>query len=323
MATENIFFVEVKKNQEGQRLDKWLADSFPQLSRTRIANLLDMGLLKKNNEICKQASLKIKLGEVYSIQIPDPSDPLPLPENIKLDILFEDEDIIVVNKPAGMVVHPGAGNYEGTLVNALLFHCKDSLSGIGGVKRPGIVHRIDKETSGILVVAKNDAAHHALAEQFETHSIERMYIALVWGQLNPITGTITGNIARSKLNRQKMTLVKNGGKNAVTHYNVIESLQNNSLSLLECRLETGRTHQIRVHLSAKGHPLVGDKVYGGKQKYLKKLIEPNILQILENFPRQALHAALLGFYHPKNGKHLLFKVNLPDDMAMLLKKLQK
>ncbi|MBR7159353.1 MAG: RluA family pseudouridine synthase [Alphaproteobacteria bacterium] len=318
MATENIFSAEVKTEDAGQRLDKWLVAAFPDLSRTRVASLMAEGVLFKNGEAFSDASYKVKADEAYALRVPEAVESEPVPQDIKLDILYEDEDIVVVNKPAGMVVHPGAGNYEGTLVNALLFHCQDSLSGIGGVKRPGIVHRIDKETSGILVVAKNDAAHHGLAEQFEVHSIERMYQAIVWGVLNPLSGTINGNIARSKLNRQKMALVKTGGKEAITHYKVVESLQNRALALVECNLETGRTHQIRVHLTSLGHPLVGDKVYGGKQRYMKNVIAPEARMLAEDFPRQALHAAVLGFEHPKSGELLRFEAPMPEDMQKLL-----
>ncbi len=322
METENIFSAQVKDEEAGQRLDKWLAAVLPSLSRTRISGLLKAGALALNSAPVTDAAYKIKAGEIFSLCVPEPEEALPSPEKIALEILYEDDDLVVVNKPAGMVVHPGAGNHEGTLVNALLFHCRDSLSGIGGVKRPGIVHRIDKETSGILVVAKNDEAHHGLAEQFENHSIERMYQAVLWGLPNPLAGTICGNIGRSKVNRQKMTILKSGGKEAVTHYKVTEILQSRALCLAECRLETGRTHQIRVHLTSLGHPLVGDKVYGGRQKYAKNILRAEAKDAVETFPRQALHAAVLGFKHPKTGEHLYFKAEMPEDMKNLLQVLR-
>ena len=238
-----------------------------------------------------------------------------LPEEIPLDIVYEDESLLVVNKPAGLVVHPGAGNWNHTLVNGLLAHCGSGLSGIGGVRRPGIVHRIDKDTSGLLVVAKTDVAHLALAKQFEAHSIQREYQAFVWGRLNNEEGRIEGNIGRSTTNRQKMALVRTGGKTAVTHYKRLAVFGSDLVSHIKCVLETGRTHQIRVHLSSIHHPLVGDSVYGHAPK--------NATDFLRFFPRQALHAGVLGFVHPVTQEQMLFEAPLPKDLSELLDQLRQ
>lgn len=296
----------VLASQAGLRLDKFLAQAGA-LSRTRVRSLLDNGLVSP----IQAADSKVKEGQIFTLTLPPLADALPTAENIPLDILFEDDDIIVINKPAGMVVHPAAGNHSGTLVNALLAHCQSSLSGINGIKRPGIVHRIDKNTSGVLVVAKNDTAHQGLATQFARHSIGRVYQAIVYG-VPAYTGKITGNIGRSTLNRQKMALVGEGcGKKAVTHYRVIRPLFGNKASLIECRLETGRTHQIRVHMTSIKHPLVGDDTYGHAPKGT-----PDILRL---FPRQALHAQMLTIVHPRTGRTLTFNAPMPPDMALLLK----
>lgn len=237
-------------------------------------------------------------------------------------MVFEDAHLIVIDKPAGMVVHPAAGNADGTLVNALLNHCGPSLSGIGGVRRPGIVHRIDKDTSGLLVAAKTDAAHQGLMALFARHDIERVYTAVVWGHPSPRKGTITGNIGRSTANRQKMAVVSSGGKEAITHYCVIEPLAANT-SLVQCQLETGRTHQIRVHMATQGHPLVGDPVYGRSRAVGRRGLSDVQSNILKNFKRQALHAGTLGFVHPVTGKALHFESPLPEDMNRLVAALRK
>ena len=233
--------------------------------------------------------------------------------HIPLDILYEDDDLLVVNKPAGLVVHPGAGNPRGTLVNALLAHCKDSLSGIGGVKRPGIVHRIDKDTSGILVVAKNDFTHTRLSEQFAEHTIERIYQAFVWGYVQKTTGVVVGDIGRSPHNRQKMAIVAHG-KKATTHYERVAVFGKGVASHIQCILETGRTHQIRVHMSSIGHSLIGDPIYGN--------IPRTAPDFAKYFPRQALHAGFLGFTHPRTGERLSFEAPLPADMQELLEQLE-
>ena len=259
---------------------------------------------------------KVKAGDVFQIVVPPAVEAEPAAEDIPLNIVYEDDDLLVVNKPAGMTVHPAAGAYSGTLVNALLFYCRDKLSGIGGVKRPGIVHRIDKETSGLLVVAKNDMAHKNLSEQFAEHSIERTYQAIVYGVPQPLSGTIEGNIGRSASDRKKMALVESGGKSAVTHYQTLQAF-GRAVALVQCRLETGRTHQIRVHLSSRGHALVGDKVYVKNKKSELMLPEP-LKSEVNHFARQALHAKSLGFVHPRSKQWLQFDSQLPADMQNLL-----
>ena len=269
---------------------------------------------RTNIILSKSPDYKVKEGEQYSLTPPDAVPAIPEPENIALDILYEDDDLLVVNKPAGLVVHPGAGNPTGTLVNALLAHCHDSLSGIGGVKRPGIVHRIDKDTSGILVIAKNDFTHVRLSEQFSRHSIERVYDAFVWGYVRNLTGIISGNIGRSPTNRQKMAIVKTGGKHATTHYERVNVFGNGLASHIKCILETGRTHQIRVHMASLGHSLIGDQMYG--------LPNQNAPEEIKYFPRQALHAGFLGFIHPRTLEHMTFEAPLPEDMSDLLYSLE-
>ena len=301
---EKITTQPVMPTQIGQRLDKFLS-SQTGLSRSRIANLMKNGFIDPKFDL----DFKVILGQTFTLTLPQIQPSSICPQNIALDIIYEDDDLIVINKPAGMVVHPGAGNFSDTLVNALLAHCKDSLSGIGGIERPGIVHRIDKETSGLLVVAKNDETHQDLSKQFSIHSIDRVYQAIVYG-FPPVSGTIRGNIGRSSHDRQKMAIVEKGGKPAITHYKVIKPLFAGKACLIECRLETGRTHQIRVHLTSIGHPLVGDKTYGNAPK--------GTPEILKLFPRQALHAGELGFIHPKSGKKLNFSTPLPDDMMLLI-----
>ena len=303
------------------RIDKFIADNLSNFSRAQAQRLIEEGYVFADDEIINDKSFKTRLGDVYQVIMPEPQEATPVPQNIALDILFEDDDLIVVNKPAGMTVHPAAGNYQNTLVNALLYHCRESLSGIGGVVRPGIVHRIDKNTSGILVVAKNDIAHRFLAEQFFVHSIERTYLAVVYGVPSPAKGTIEVNIARSSFDRKKMALVANGGKVAITHYEVCENYRN-AAALIRCQLETGRTHQIRVHLSSIGCNLIGDELYTKAKKSQINLPEP-LKAFVNRFPRQALHASSLGFVHPRSKEFLQFKVPLPDDMQELVSSLQK
>ena len=299
----------------GERLDKALSLASG-LSRERIKALLGEGRISLDGAPASQASLKPAAGTTFAIEVPEAAPAEALAQDIPLDIVFEDEHLIVVDKPAGLVVHPAAGNIDGTLVNALLHHCRGQLSGIGGVARPGIVHRIDKDTSGLLVVAKTDAAHEGLARQFADHSIHRAYLAVVGGRPAPPAGTVRGAIARSSTNRKKMALVEDGrGKHAVTHYRTIAAY--NGATLVECRLETGRTHQVRVHMSSIGHPLLGDPVYGRNPQRLR----PILTQL--HFARQALHAAELGFIHPVTGAAQNFVSALPADMAGLLVELEK
>ena len=296
------------------RLDKFLADSFPEFSRSQITRLIESDTVRLLSDPKKVLSPddKVHTGEVYEMTPPDAEPANPEPEDIPLDILYEDSDLLVVNKPAGLVVHPGAGNPRGTLVNALLAHCKETLSGIGGVKRPGIVHRIDKDTSGILVVAKNDFTHTRLSEQFAEHTIDRIYQAFVWGYVQKTSGLVVGDIGRSPHSRQKMTIVAHG-KKAVTHYERKAVFGNGIASHIQCILETGRTHQIRVHMSSIGHSLIGDPIYGNIPK-----VAPDFAKY---FPRQALHAGFLGFTHPRTGERLDFEAPLPDDMQKLLEQL--
>lgn len=320
----NIFYTPpVSPEQKGQRLDKFLSSltiAETPFSRNRIQNLIKNGFVTCEDNEIYDCAFKTNIGDVYQIEIPEPQDADPEPENIDLDIVYEDNDLIVVNKPAGMTVHPAPGAYHGTLVNALLYHCRDNLSGIGGVKRPGIVHRIDKETSGLLVVAKNDNAHRLLSEQFFVHSIQRTYFAVAYSVPNPLSGTIIGNIGRSKFDRKKMAILQTGGKHAVTHYKTLEAFKN-AASLVQCNLETGRTHQIRVHLSSIGCSLIGDKIY--QKSHKSSLGIPASMQhYLSDFPRQALHAATLGFVHPQTGQNMLFNSPLPDDMQELILKLR-
>lgn len=300
--------------EDGLRLDKALADASG-LSRERVKALLGEGRIALSGKPVSQASLKPALGTPFAIRVPEAVPAEAAAQDIPLVVAYEDEHLIVVDKPAGLVVHPAAGNLDGTLVNALLHHCAGQLSGIGGVARPGIVHRIDKDTSGLLVAAKSDAAHEGLARQFADHSIVRAYRAVVGGRPIPPAGTIRGAIARSTTNRKKMALVEDGrGKHAVTHYRTLEPLSN--ASLVECRLETGRTHQVRVHMASIGHALLGDPVYGRSSPRLRPILSALAFQ------RQALHAAELGFVHPVTGKSVHFISELPEDMVTLIGELR-
>lgn len=302
----------VNKDFKGWRADKFLSACFPEISRSQIQRLISDGNVVCDDVTIGDNAYKVKEGESFVLSIPEAVEAEPVPQDIPVDILYQDEDIVVVNKPAGLVVHPGAGVADGTLVNALLYKCHD-LSGIGGVRRPGIVHRIDKETSGILVAAKNDNAHKNLCAQFAEHSIERTYFAFVFGVPNPINGTVEGNIGRSPYDRKKMAVIAKGGKPAVTHYQTVENYKTFAAEV-RCRLETGRTHQIRVHLTKIGHSLIGDKVYGTGKKITAKGIDDCIKEQVNNFPRQALHAQSLGFIHPRTGERLFFETPLPEDL---------
>jgi pseudouridine synthase, RluA family len=311
-ATENT--IEGRIGVDGGRLDKALADASG-LSRERVKALMVDGRVMVGGAKASQASLKIAGGTPFSICVPVAVPSEAEAQDIPLDVVFEDENLIVIDKPAGLVVHPAAGNLDGTLVNALLHHCRGQLSGIGGVARPGIVHRIDKDTSGLLVVAKTDRAHEGLAVQFADHSIHRAYLAIAAGRPIPPAGTVTGAIGRSSANRKKMAIVEEGrGKHAVTHYRTIEPLRN--ASLIECRLETGRTHQVRVHMSSIGHPLLGDPVYGRTPSSIRPILQKM------GFSRQALHAAELGFVHPVTRENVRFVSPLPDDMRTLIDELR-
>ncbi len=294
------------------RLDKALAEASG-LSRERVKTLMAEGAVTIDGKPSTNPSAKTKPGTAFTITVPPAAEPEAQPQDIPLDVVFEDNHLIVVNKPAGMVVHPAAGNPDGTLVNALLHQCKGELSGIGGVARPGIVHRIDKDTSGLLVAAKSTEAHEGLAKQFADHSIKRRYQAVCGGHPNPAAGTINARIGRSDKNRKKMAILPDDsprGKHAVTHYKTINKL--NDCSLIECQLETGRTHQIRVHLASIGHPLLGDPAYGRTPSKLRAVLREL------GFARQALHAASLGFDHPVTGQFAEFDSELPADMRELI-----
>ncbi len=310
----------VPPSQAGTRLDKWLAETLPALSRSRLKGLIEDGRVTLDGSPMQEASRKLKGGERLSVEIPAAVPAQPQAEDIALCVVYEDNDLIVIDKPAGMVVHPAAGNSSKTLVNAPLHHCKDSLSGIGGVRRPGIVHRLDKDTSGLLVAAKTDAAHHCLATQFANHSLTRAYRAVCWGVPLPAQGEIEGNIGRSPSNRKKMAIVAHGGKYALTRYRVLQAF-GRTAALVECRLATGRTHQIRVHMTSISHPLVGDPLYGGKSSALKELSAEQRRYMVE-YGRQALHAYLLGFIHPITGETLRFESPMPNDFKELITMLE-
>jgi 23S rRNA pseudouridine1911/1915/1917 synthase len=309
----------------GERLDRALQRQLPELSRSRLKQLILSGHVADdsadNVNVIRDPARKVKGGQTFVVIIPQPDDATPAPQAIPLNICFEDAHLIVIDKPAGLVVHPAPGNPDGTLVNALIAHCGGSLAGIGGVRRPGIVHRLDKDTSGLLVVAKTDAAHRALSRDFAARRIARAYAAIVWGVPLPVEGEIEGNIGRSMTNRKKMAVVGAGrGKPAVTRYRV-ERAFGDVASLIECRLLTGRTHQIRVHLAERGHPLIGDPVYGSRSgRALARAGE--LGAAIAGFPRQALHARHLGFIHPATGEALAFDSVLPPDMTALLSNLE-
>lgn len=299
----------------GARIDAGLAQAEPDLSRERIKALILEGAVTLDGKIANRPSVKLSAGMAYAITLPPAQSLDTEAQAIALDIAYEDEHLLVVDKPAGLVVHPAAGHADGTLVNALLHHCRGQLSGIGGVARPGIVHRIDKDTSGLLVVAKTDAAHLGLAAQFAEHSINRRYVAIVQGRPNPADGTVRGNIGRSDHDRKKMALVGEGrGKPAVTHFTTEERLKD--ATRIECRLETGRTHQVRVHMASIGHALLGDPLYSRPPKALRDLLKE------ADFRRQALHAQRLGFIHPVTGSECDFFSPIPADMAELLDRLR-
>lgn len=309
----SIIETTIGEAQAGLRLDRALAELLPDLSRERIKALIVEGQIVSGGRSLNP-SMKVAVGQDYSITLLAPVALDAVAQDIPLDIVHEDADLIVVDKPAGLVVHPAAGNLDGTLVNALLHHCDGQLSGIGGVARPGIVHRIDKDTSGLLVVAKSDKAHEGLARQFKDHSIDRLYAAIVYGIPTPGSGTVDAWIGRSDADRKKMAVHREGrGKHAVTHYRVMERLR--SAAMVECRLETGRTHQVRVHMAHLGHPLIGDPVYGRDRKGFKSILETL------GFKRQALHAKRLGFIHPVTEEPLAFDSPLPADMQELLSEL--
>jgi 23S rRNA pseudouridine1911/1915/1917 synthase len=313
----------VEPEHGGERLDRFLAvaASGQNLSRTRVKSLIEAGHASINGATVKDPSRLLRAGQTAGLRLPPPADPMPSGENIPLQIVFEDEHLLVVDKPAGLVVHPAAGHETGTLVNALIAHCGASLSGIGGVRRPGIVHRLDKDTSGLLVVAKTDAAHQGLAKLFADHGktlpLTRAYLAFVWGTPARPSGTIDAPLARHATSREKIAVVPAGrGRRAVTHWRLIESFTGEA-SLVSCRLETGRTHQIRVHMAHMGHPVLGDPLYATGFKSKMARLSPVAKASLDTLSRQALHAAELGFPHPVTGVQMRFESPLPRDLRRL------
>lgn len=319
--------VNVPEQAAGERVDRFLAaalaERLPGLSRSRLKSMIEQGCVRLGEATLDEASLRVKSGQTFAIMVAEPEPAKPEGQALDLAIVHEDGDLIVIDKPAGLVVHPAPGNPDRTLVNALIAHCGDSLSGVGGVKRPGIVHRLDKDTSGLIVVAKNDLAHQALSEQFAARSIDRRYLAIVWGLPSPTDGMIEGNIGRDPRNRQRMALLRGGGKPAITRYRVLKALAGGAASLVECKLLTGRTHQIRVHMTAKGHPLLGDPLYGRATARRLKALSPKARAAVESFGRQALHAATLEFQHPRSKKWLTFQSAIPKDQKFLLENLEE
>ncbi len=322
MTIETLHLVAV----EDGRLDRTLARLHAAISRARFQRLIATGQVRVEGRIVDDPGFKVRSGQHMTVDVPEAESAAPAAEHIPLDILFEDRHLIVLNKPAGLVVHPAAGHATGTLVNALLAHCGEELSGIGGVKRPGIVHRLDKDTSGILVVAKTDEAHKGLSQQFAAHGrdgrLERAYLAFVWDVPERKSGTIVTGIGRSTANRQKMAVSRrDDAREAITHYKVLESFRD-ACSLVECRLETGRTHQIRVHMAHTGHPLLGDATYGGGFKSAATRLSPAAQAVLNTLKRQALHAYVLAFEHPVTGQPMRFETSLPENLSQLHQELR-
>jgi 23S rRNA pseudouridine1911/1915/1917 synthase len=319
----NYNFV-VDENFDQKRIDQVVAQQYPKISRSKVSKIIKTELLKLNGEVLKDPSHKVKSGDQIEFENLKEETINLIPKKMDLNIIFEDQDIIIIDKPIGMVVHPGAGNYEDTMVNGLLYHCKNNLSGMNGEDRPGIVHRIDKDTSGLLVVAKNDQAHAFIAKQFEEHSIKRSYLVFVYGILRPLHGKIETLIGRNKTNRQKMSADVIRGKDAITNYETLEVFKGNKIpdiSLVKCILETGRTHQIRVHMSHIGNPILGDQTYGKKIKKIRG-IDEEFEEILKSLKRQALHAHTLGFVHPTTNEEVFFASELPDDLNKLKNRLE-
>ena len=321
---KNIIKLIVKDSEKEIRVDLFLTKKKKELSRTRVKNLILKENLKINNLVVKDPSKKVSTSDKIIFEIPEPKRASLKPYEYKLDIVYEDSDLVVINKFAGISMHPSVGNYDNTIVNALMNHDDKKLSNIGDELRPGIVHRIDKDTSGLIVIAKNNLSHEKLSNQFAEHSISRVYQALIWGKLRPQNGKIETLITRSSKNRQMMEVGITRGKKAITNYKTLETFENDkvpTLSLVECKLETGRTHQIRVHMSHKGNNILGDKKYKKKFKKFKN-IDPELEEVILNLDRQFLHAKVLGFKHPKTKKYLEFSSNLPKNLENILKKLR-
>jgi 23S rRNA pseudouridine1911/1915/1917 synthase len=312
-----VIRITINDTQAGLRIDRTLADAIGTMSRTRVKGLIEDGFVTRDGMPVREPAEPARLGAVYELSPPAPVAAHPQPQAIPFPILFEDRDLLVLDKPAGLVVHPAPGNEDGTLVNALLAHCGDELPGIGGERRPGIVHRLDKDTSGVMVVAKTELALAGLSAAFAARDLDRFYWALAWGLPSPGVGEIEGNIGRDPFERKRMAVVTKGGRAALTRYRLLEQWQG-AVSLLEVRLATGRTHQIRVHLASKGHPVVGDPLYLKRVPGASKSLPDGPRRALLDFPRQALHAARLGFAHPRTGEALSFETGIPDDFQGLL-----
>lgn len=313
----------VEPGDAGERLDRLLAARLAEMSRTRLKHLVEAGRVTMNGATIKDPSLRVKPGQTFVLSLPAAVADRPQPQAMALAIVYEDPHLLVIDKPAGLVVHPAPGNPDRTLVNALLAHCGDSLAGIGGVRRPGIVHRLDKDTSGLMVVAKDELAQARLTADFAARRVNRAYQAVVWGVPQPREGEIASRIGRSPRNRKKMAVLRDGGKPAVTRYKVLRAFKDVA-ALVECRLATGRTHQIRVHMTDRGHPLIGDPVYGSPRSLARlRRLPPALRDAVGAFPRQALHAVLIGFRHPATGEYIQFSSDLPPDLKALIGSLDR
>jgi len=318
------FEFEVAEDEAGIRLDKFLTQKFPEITRSKIQEIIEEKLvLNQQNQAFKNSAAKTKLGEKIFVSIPDVKPSHLEAKEIPFEIIFEDEDLLVINKPAGLTVHPGAGNQSNTLVNALLFTHQNRLSSISGEFRPGIVHRLDKDTSGLMLVAKNDFTHQALSEDLKNRDVKRSYLAFIYGVLEPKKGRIDKKIARSRINRLKMAIVRKGGRDAITNYETKEIFLNGFISLVECNLDTGRTHQIRIHMEAMKHSILGDSTYGSCRKLMPKDIDGEVKTAIDEFPRQALHSYKISFIHPRSEQEMFFEIGLPDDLKNLEKCLKK
>lgn len=322
------FEFEVAENEEGIRLDKFLAEKFlsikPEITRSKIQNLIEEKVvLDEQNQALITASQKTKLGQKIFVTIPNPRPSHLLAKEIPFKIIFEDDDLLVIDKPAGLTVHPGTGNQDDTLVNALLFTHQNKLSSVNGEFRPGIVHRLDKDTSGLMLVAKNDFTHQILSQKLKDREIKRAYLAFIYGVVDPAKGMINKNIVRSRTNRLKMSISRTLGRDAITNYETKEVLHDGFASLIECRLQTGRTHQIRVHLESVKHSLIGDQLYNSAKKILPATLTKEAKNFIENFPRQALHSYKISFLHPRSEQEMSFEIALPEDLKNLQKCLKK
>ncbi len=325
-SKQETFSVTVDADGAGTRLDAYLAAVLPDLSRSRLKPLILEGHVHLAGETISEPSYRVKPGQTFAIIVPDIVAPIPIGQALDLDIQYEDADLIVIDKPAGLVVHPAPGNPDRTLVNALIAHCGDQLTGIGGVSRPGIVHRLDKDTSGLMVAAKTARAHASLTRQFAERAVDRAYTAVVWGVPRPAAGKIEGAIGRSPRNRKKMAVVGRGGKPALTRYKLVRAFGNSAggiASVVECRLATGRTHQIRVHMAHVGHALIGDPLYGRNTVARRTKLPADLRERVAGFERQALHAHLIGFAHPANHERLTFESPLSIDISMLIDSLEE